>query len=90
MSKKFAMIRNFDITGVSGSGYMLEGVVFQNGKVAATWLPTGPIIATSLVLFDSMDDFMKVRVDSHPENKTQIIWEDDPEFPEDKPEQLIA
>ena len=81
MSKKFAMIRNFDVHGVSGTGYMLEGVVFENGKVTASWLPTGPIIKTSLIIFDNMEDFMDVHVNSHPENKTQIIWEDEPNFP---------
>lgn len=82
MSKKFSMVRNVDATGVSGTGEILEGVVFENGKVAAAWLPSSEVKAASIVIFDSMDDFMSVHVFSHPENQTQLIWEDDhPDVP---------
>ena len=75
MSKNFVMIRNIDATGVLGTGKILEGVVFESGKVAASWMPSGELKAASIVIFDSMDEFMAVHVLSHPENQTQLIWE---------------
>ena len=76
MSKKFEMIRVHDQGGVSGTGLVLEGIEYANGKVAVTWLGKGSIHAASVAVYDSMDDFMNIHVRSHPNNETQILWED--------------
>jgi hypothetical protein len=47
MSKKFVMIRVNDIGGVSGTGHVLDGIKFSNGKVAVAWLGKGPVQAAS-------------------------------------------
>ncbi len=80
MSKKFAMIRVNDVGGVSGTGHILDGVEFSNGKVAVTWLGKGSVQASSVSVWDNFDDFMSVHVHSHPGNETKIIWEDEPDF----------
>jgi len=78
--KKFIMIRTNDISGVSGTGRVLDGVQFTNGKVAISWFGNDKVKATSVTIWDNFEDFESVHVTSHPENQTKIIWEDDPEF----------
>jgi hypothetical protein len=36
--RRFVMIREQDISGVSGTGVVAEGVVYSNGVVGLTWL----------------------------------------------------
>jgi hypothetical protein len=79
--KKFIMIRVNDIGGVSGTGHVMDGIEFSNGKVAVAWLGKGAVQASSVAVWDSFEDFMSVHVKSHPGNETQILWEDDPHFP---------
>jgi hypothetical protein len=55
---------------------VLEGVEFSNGKVVVTWLGKG-LSAMSVAVYDSLDDFRAIHVDSHPENKTELLFEED-------------
>lgn len=41
--KKFIMIRVNDIGGVSGTGHVMDGIEFSNGKVAVAWLGKGAV-----------------------------------------------
>jgi hypothetical protein len=36
--KTFYLYRKEDVSGVSGTGYVAEGVIFADGKVALSWL----------------------------------------------------
>lgn len=76
MVKRFSMVRGGDESGVSGVGHVLDGVEFQNGKVAVTWYGKGDVDATSVAVYDSFDDFHAIHVASHPSNNTDIRWED--------------
>jgi hypothetical protein len=40
--RQFFLHRLVDITGVSGTGCVAEGIVFSNGWVAMTWLSEQP------------------------------------------------
>lgn len=80
--KNFVMQRENDKSGVSGVGVVLEGTVFSNGKTVVTWLGKSDVQVKSLGIFDSYEDFLSVHVTSHPENITNIIWSDDPEYPQ--------
>lgn len=79
MIKKFMMIRQYDVTGISGSGHVLDGVQFNNGKVVIAW-NKGIANASSIVVWDCFDDFYRVHIARHPENETIIIWEDEPNY----------
>ena len=52
----FELHRIEDVTGVSGTGTVAEGVQFTDGTVAIRWL-TQP---ASAVFWDSIEDAMKV------------------------------
>lgn len=47
--RRFVLRRNVDVTGVSGTGVVAEGVEFSSGVVSLTWLSDWP---TSVVFHD--------------------------------------
>jgi hypothetical protein len=47
--RRFVLQRNRDVTGVSGTGVVAEGVEFSDGSVALRWLSEWP---TSVVFHD--------------------------------------
>ena len=58
---------------VPGDQPTLEGVLFSDGKVAIRWLTPN----RSTVIWDSLDDFMAVHVNNHPDYGTEIDWVDE-------------
>lgn len=68
----FTMIRNADESGGSGTGRVLDGIVWHNGKVSACWRTRH----SSVVVYDSFKDFISIHVDIHPTNLTEIVWFD--------------
>ena len=72
--KLFTMIRKFDESHVSGTGRVLDGVVFPNGKVVICWRKNEKGGHPSLGIYDSFEAFQFIHIDSHPTNETEIIW----------------
>ena len=67
--RTFQLLRNEDITGISGTGIVAEGVQFSNGWVALTWLTEH----TSVVFYPSIDAVYAI----HGHNgATQVVWSD--------------
>ena len=66
----FLMVRHHDETGVSGTGVVLEGCVFNNGKCVTAWLSGRP----GTTVWDSFEAFKEIHIDPHPDNKTEIMW----------------
>lgn len=71
----FTLNRASDETGVSGTGVVLEGVIFDDGRVVIRWLP-GNAQAQSTACYDTYQDFRKIHVDSHPKNGSVITFYD--------------
>ncbi len=69
--KTFKIIRNEDVSGVSGIGHVIDGVVFEDGTTVIQWLRKWKSIA----IYKSFEEFKAVHIDSHPENKTEIIFD---------------
>lgn len=66
--KTFNLVRDKDISGVSGIGIVAEGTVFTNGKVALAWL-------SGFHTVEILDDIKEV-LDIHGhEGSTQIQWD---------------
>jgi hypothetical protein len=72
--RAFTMVRTFDASGVSGVGTVLEGVQFSTGTVVIHWLTPPP--RGSIAVFDSLDQFMSIHVNPHPENGAQLVFAD--------------
>ena len=70
--KTFTFYRTEDISGVSGTGEVAEGVLFASGKVAISFYPCKPTFVSNVIVFSSMDDVIKVH--GH-DGKTQIKWD---------------
>ena len=68
--KIFYLKRIEDESGVSGTGRVAQGFIFDNGKVAVTWLSEHP----SVTIYDSIGEIHAIH--SH-EGKTEIIMEPD-------------
>ena len=69
----FTVCRQNDETGVSGTGVVIEGVQYATGQVASL-VNAGS--KGSIAIFESLNDFKKVHVSPHPDNKTIITWSD--------------
>lgn len=52
----FHLQRDVDATGVSGTGRVAQGIEFDNGKCALTWLTPH----TSVAVYDSIEELMAI------------------------------
>ena len=67
--RRFHLVRDQDITGVSGIGIVAEGVLFSTGWVALTWLTA----VNSLVFYPTIGNVEHI----HGHNgATRIVWLD--------------
>ena len=72
--RTFTVAREYDETGVSGDGIVIEGVTLATGQCIAHWLFPPP--RGSIAVFDSMSDFTAVHIMPHPSNRTIITYDD--------------
>lgn len=72
--RRFVMHRQHDVSGVSGTGTVLEGVLFSTGVVVVHWLTPPP--RGSISVFDSMEQFLSIHVRPHPDNHAVLRFED--------------
>jgi len=70
MAKLFYLQRTQDENGISGTGRIAQGIIFDNGKVALTWLSDTPCTG----VYDSIGDVRSIH--GH-EGKTEVIMEQD-------------
>ena len=68
--KVFYLQRKEDESGVSGTGRIAQGIVFDNGRVALTWLSDHP----SVTVYDNIGE---VRAIHGHEGKTEVVMEPD-------------
>ena len=72
--KLFTMIRKRDESRISGTGRVLDGVVFHNGRVVICWRAEERHGHSSMGMYDSFEAFKFIHIDSHPTNETEILW----------------
>ena len=72
--RSFTVCRQYDETGISGEGVIIEGIVLASGHCIIHWLFPPP--RGGIAIFDSLEDFLKVHVKPHPQNKPIITFED--------------
>ena len=68
--KIFYLKRVEDESGISGTGRVAQGFVFDNGKVAVTWLSEHP----SVTVYDSIGEVHAIHGHG---GKTEVIMEPD-------------
>lgn len=69
--RRFILQRNEDVTGVSGTGLVVEGIQFSDGRCAYRWFTKE--MPQTTVLADCIEDV--VTVHGHG-GKTRLIWID--------------
>ena len=72
--RTFTVARQYDETGVSGEGVVIEGLTLATGQCVVHWLYPPP--RGGIAIFDSMNDFIKVHIQPHPSNRTIITYDD--------------
>jgi hypothetical protein len=69
-AKIFYLNRTEDESGVSGTGRIAQGCIFDNGKVALTWLSEHP----SVTIYDNIGEVRAIHGHS---GKTEVVMEPD-------------
>ena len=72
--RTFTVCRQYDESGVSGEGVVIEGAVLATGQCIVHWLYPPP--RGGIAIFDSMSDFIKVHIQPHPSNRSIITYDD--------------
>lgn len=67
--KRFWLVRDEDVSGISGIGYVAEGIEWTNGMATVSWLGT----------YHSIETVMNIHtieaLHSHG-GRTKVVWED--------------
>jgi hypothetical protein len=75
--KLFSVVRGNDESGVSGTGRILDGVLFHNNQVVVCWrtdIEGSKHGFSSLGVYPSWEAFEFIHIKSHPTNDTKVIW----------------
>jgi hypothetical protein len=81
--KRFTLYRVSDESGVSGTGRVLDGVLFHNGQVVICWrtdIDGARHGHSSLGIYPTWEAFEFIHIKSHPENQTILDWFEQPAF----------
>lgn len=82
--RRFTLLRSIDVTGVSGTGIIAEGIRFSDDTVVIRWLGE----RSSTVLWHRMQDAIDIH--GH-DGATRVVWHDPPRAPgEGLPEPVLA
>ncbi len=74
--KRFRVIRDMDVSGVSGTGYVAEGVLFRTGQCAVCWRSDH----SSVNIYKSLDDVIFVHGHGGATKVEFVDPADDPEL----------
>ena len=69
--RRFHVLRKEDVSGVSGVGYVAEGIQFTNKQIIIHWIANPEL--SSIAIYENINNFLKIH--GH-ENKTCINWVD--------------
>jgi len=81
--RMFELVRHHDVSGVSGTGIVAEGVVWTDGAVALRWYGEHP----STAVWSSLDDLLAVHGHA---GETWVHWVGVSVTPPPSPKQLAA
>ena len=71
----FSLIRHVDESGISGTGRVLDGVIFHTGQVVICWrtdLNSEKPGYSSIAIYPSWEAFLHVHVQPHPPGAMEI------------------
>lgn len=80
--KLFTLIRKIDPSGISGTGRILDGVIFHTGQVVTCWRTDlnikdeGTDAYSTLGIYPSYEAFLHVHVKPHPDGANEVFFFD--------------
>lgn len=83
--RTFEVTRGHDESGISGTGAVMEGAVFGDGRVVLRWLSK----PYSYVMWDRFEDMWMINIASHPSNETEVHWDFGGVFLQDESAEFI-
>lgn len=69
-ARAFALVRDVDVTGISGTGHVADGVLWPDGSSSIRWRGDNP----SVVFWDKFESVEKIHGHG---GSTRIVWVDD-------------
>jgi len=78
--KLFSLIRRIDQSGISGTGRVLDGVIFHTGQVVTCWRSDlnvkdkGIDAYSTMGIYPSYEAFLHVHVKPHPEGDNEVVF----------------
>jgi hypothetical protein len=67
--RRFILVRDEDVSGVSGTGIVVQGCQFEDGKAVMRWVSE----TSSIAVYESIEDIIKI----HGHNgATRLVWVD--------------
>lgn len=75
-SRKFDLVRRKDVTGISGTGVVAEGVQFSDGTVVMRWLNTSSSregVKPTTVVHEDIRSVVELHGHG---SSTYVLWED--------------
>ena len=69
--RAFTLVRKKDVSGVSGTGEVAEGVEFHDGQIVISWYGR----FHSVAIYPNIDDLMKIH--GH-EGSTEVVFRNVP------------
>jgi hypothetical protein len=73
--RRFAVNRHVDVTGVSGTGIRVEGVVFSDGWGVTHWLDMPPMREPKTEVWHNPGVTPFQKISGH-NGKTEVVWLD--------------
>ena len=68
--RRFFLVRDEDVSGVSGTGTVAEGVLFSTGKCVLAWMTR----YRSVAVYDSIEELEAIH--GH-DGRTRVFWRDE-------------
>lgn len=68
---RFNLVRDTDVTKVSGTGVIARGVQFEDGRVVLNWRPLHEGHESSVAIWPNVDAMLKVH--GH-DGATRVVW----------------
>lgn len=65
----FSLVRHEDVSGVSGTGIVAQGVQFRDGQIALQWCCPG--LPSSMSIWPSLEDMLTIH--GH-RGRTEVVW----------------
>ena len=71
--KPFIVIRDEDVTGISGTGHIAEWVMFSDGFVVTHWLDRAPMFEPKTETWHNKGTAPFEKISGH-NGRTRVVW----------------